>query len=134
MRFRPEVEMLSRYTMYRRRPVDAKPLPDGIRQDTRWRTHHVLRPTEEMVESFLKDTGPSGWKKFHSAYLDLLKARFHDSPEEFQKLASLAADQDVYLGCNCPTEKNPNVHHCHTWIALEFMKKKFPSLNVVFPQ
>lgn len=126
--------MLSRYTMYRRRPADAGPLPEGIRQDTRWRTKHLLRPTEEIVEAFLEDTSDTGWKRFRDAYDHLLEARYHESPAEFQKLAELATSQDVYLGCNCPTHKNPRVEHCHTWLALKFMKKKFPHLDVVFPE
>ena len=47
--------MLSRYTMYRRRPKDAPLLPDGIRKDTRYATKHVLRPTKEIVEAYLAD-------------------------------------------------------------------------------
>lgn len=125
--------MLSRYTMYRRRPPDAGPLPDGVRQDARWRTHHLLRPTQEMVEEYLED--PEGdWKEFKAAYRHLLEDRYRDDPAAFEKLAQLATEQDVYLGCNCPTHKNPDVRHCHTWLALEFMKEKYPRLKVVFPK
>jgi len=126
--------MLSRYTIYRRRPVDAGPLPEGIRQDARWRTRHLLRPTQEMVEDFLEDTSSTGWKKFRSSYLSLLKERFKETPEEFRNLAELATENDVYIGCNCPTAKNPDVHHCHTFLALEFMSQKFPRLDIVFPK
>ncbi|WP_437194518.1 DUF488 family protein, N3 subclade [Planctomicrobium sp. SH527] len=126
--------MLSRYTMYRRRPENAGPLPEGIRQDTRWRTKHLLRPTEEIVETFLEDTSDAGWKQFHDAYVNLLEERYQEDKAEFRKLADLAIAQDVYLGCNCPTHKNPRVEHCHTWLALKFMKRKFPSLEVVFPE
>ncbi|WP_437226434.1 hypothetical protein SH661x_004583 [Planctomicrobium sp. SH661] len=124
--------MLSRYTIYRRRPDSAGPLPEGIRQDTRWRTRHLLRPTQDMVESFLADPS-TGWKEFQKQYLHLLAERFHAQREEFEALATLATHQDVFLGCNCPTAKNPDVHHCHTWLALEFMQRKFPQLPVTFP-
>jgi len=92
----------------------------------------LLRPDEEIVEEFLKDTSV-GWSKFRTAYLKILNDRFKESPEQFQKLADLAMTQDLFLGCNCPTARNPDVKHCHTWLALEFMKSKFKSLPVVFP-
>jgi hypothetical protein len=43
--------MLARYTIYRVPPKGKKmSLPDGIRQDTRWRCkRHPLRPAEAMV-------------------------------------------------------------------------------------
>ena len=44
-----------------------------------------------------------------------------------------AASNDVFLGCNCPTKKNPILGRCHTYLALEFMQKKYPSLDVVIP-
>ncbi len=125
--------MLARYKMYRRRPKDAGPLPEGIRQDTRWRTKHILRPTREMVETYLADPTEPAWKKFRSAYLKELRARYEADPAAFQVLADLASENSVFLGCSCPTQKNPDVRHCHTWPALEFMKDKFPELEVVFP-
>jgi hypothetical protein len=103
-------------------------LPNGIRQDTRWRTRHLLRPTQEIVEAFLADTSQSGWLSFQKSYLDLLSARFDEDRGCFEKLAHLATESDVYLGCNCPTAKNPDVRHCHTVLALEFMWARFPSL------
>lgn len=50
--------MLSRYkmSMYGHRPAYAGPLPEGIRQDTRCHTRHILRPTKEMVKTYLADT------------------------------------------------------------------------------
>ena len=125
--------MLSRYTIYRRRPSGAPPLPDGIRKDTRWRTSHVLRPTKEIVETFLADPNDEAWQAFRQAYLDLLEERYRESPEQFGLLAELASEQDVFIGCSCPTRKNPDVRRCHTWLALEFMRQKYPNLDVVMP-
>lgn len=125
--------MLSRYTMYRRRPPDAGPLPEGIRKDTRWRTSHILRPDQQMVEQFLASPDAAGWQKFREAYLELLADRLAADRAPFAELARQASQEDVYLGCNCPTRKNPDVRHCHTWLALEFMRQEFPSLDVVFP-
>jgi len=124
--------MLSRYQMSRHRSPEMGPLPEGIRQDARWRTHHILRPTQEMVDEFLVDTA-ADWKEFKNAYQKLLDERFRDDQAPFDELAKLATDKDVYLGCNCPTRKNPDVRHCHTWLALEFMHKKYPQLTVKFP-
>lgn len=126
--------MLARYTMYRRRPKDAGPLPEGIRQDSRWRTKHILRPTQEIVEPYLTDSTDEGWESFRSAYLALLEERYQTEPTAFAKLAKLATENAVYIGCSCPTKKNPDVYRCHTVLALEFMQQKFPDLEVVFPQ
>lgn len=126
--------MLARYTIYRRRPKDGEPLPEGIRQDTRFRTKHILRPEQEIVEAFLDDPSDSGWRKFKAAYSELLAERFKNDREPFEQLARLASEQDVFLGCNCPTHKNPDVRHCHTFLALTFMKHHFPKLDVVFPE
>ena len=62
------------------------------------------------------------------------EARIREDPAPFRALADLARTEDVHLGCNCPTKKNPNVHHCHTVVALQFMKREFPTLAVVFPK
>ena len=125
--------MLSRYTMYRRRPKDAPPLPDGIRKDTRYATKHILRPTKEIVEAYLAHPTDAAWKKFREAYLAVLDERFREDRAPFDEIAKLAAENDVYLGCSCPTKTNPTVSHCHTYLALEFMQKKFPKLKVVVP-
>ena len=125
--------MLARYTIYRRRPKDAPPLPDGIRQDTRWRTKHVLRPQQETVEEFLTDPSDAAWHDFKEAYTTSLVTRFQENREPFEQLARLASEHDVFLGCNCPTRKNPNVQHCHTYPGLVFMKEAFPELHVVLP-
>lgn len=125
--------MLSRYTIYRRRPAHAGPLPDGIRQDTRHRTRHILRPTEAIVEAFLADPTNQAWRSFKREYLALLQERFREDRKPFDELAELAAENDVYLGCSCPTKKNPVHGHCHTYLDLEFMRKKYPTLDVVIP-
>ena len=125
--------MLSRYTIYRRRPTNAEPLPDGIRQDTRYRTSHVLRPTEDIVEAYLKDPTDAAWRRFKTEYLTLVKQRFREDRTPFDELARLATGNDVFIGCNCPTKKNPVHGRCHTYLALGFMKKKYPSLKVVIP-
>lgn len=126
--------MLSRYTIYRRRPAKAPPLPDGIRKDTRHATKHVLRPTKSIVEAYLADPTDAAWKKFREEYLAVLKERFRDDREPFREIAESATDEDVFLGCSCPTKKNPVVGRCHTYVALEFMKKKFPKLKIVVPK
>ena len=61
--------MLSRYTIYRRRPANAGPLPDGIRQDTRYRTKHILRPSEDIVEAYLADPTDAAWRSFRESTL-----------------------------------------------------------------
>jgi hypothetical protein len=125
--------MLSRYTIYRRRPAGAGPLPDGKRQDTRYRTRHPLRPTQNLVDAYLSNPTDSAWRGFRRDYLALLEKRFREDRKPFDELAALAADNDVYLGCSCPTKKNPIPCRCHTYLALEFMKKKYPPLDVVIP-
>jgi len=72
--------MLSRYTIYRRRPADAGPLPNGIRQDTRYRTRHILRPTEEIVEAYLADPTDINGACFKKKYLALLDERISPGP------------------------------------------------------
>jgi uncharacterized protein YeaO (DUF488 family) len=126
--------MLSRYTIYRRRPKDAGPLPSGVRKDTRWRTRHVLRPTQELVETFLADPSDEAWEAFREGYLALLADRFADDRRPFDEFAEIAMVEDVYIGCSCPTKKNPDVRHCHTYLSLEFMDAKYPELEVIYPE
>ena len=125
--------MLSRYTMYRRRPANAGPLPVGIRQDTRYHTNHILRPTEDLVETYLNNPTDAAWHRFKSEYLALLEQRFHEERTRFDDLAKLAMESNVYLGCNCPTAKNPVHGHCHTYLALGFMKKHYLKLKIEIP-
>ncbi|PQO25347.1 hypothetical protein C5Y96_25380 [Blastopirellula marina] len=126
--------MLSRYTIYRRRPTGAPPLPAGERQDTRYRTRHILRPTQVIVESYLAAPTETAFSAFQASYLELLSTRWNDDRSDFDQLANLAREQDVFLGCSCPTQKNPDVRHCHTWMALQFMAQHFPDLEVIFPE
>jgi hypothetical protein len=127
------VVMLSRYKIYRGRRPPSDPLPMGIRQDTRWRTRHILRPTQELVEQYLAFATNEAWRKYVPAYKALLKDRFRQDRRPFDALADLAVKMDVFLGCSCPTKKNPKPDHCHTHQALHFMKRKYPKLKVVFP-
>ena len=127
--------MLSRYTMclYGRRPPEVGPLPEGIRQDTRYRTKHPLRPTEEIVTTYLADPTDEAWRIFKAKYLAIVQERFEEDRGPFDRLAELATENDVYLGCNCPTKKNPVRGRCHTYLALEFMTRKYPRLQVEIP-
>jgi len=125
--------MLARYKIYRGKRPPADPQPVGIRQDTRWRTRHPLHPTQDIVERYLASPTEEAWRAFRAAYLNLLDKRFSGDRESFDRLADLARANNVFIGCSCPTEKNPRVDHCHTWLALEFMKHKYPDLTVDFP-
>ena len=126
--------MLGRYKIYRGKRSAGDPLPVGVRQDTRFRTRHALRPTTEMVDAFLKDvTDAAAWRGFRRAYLDLLEVRIQEDRAPFDAIAQAATEGDVFLGCNCPTQKNPRVEHCHTYLALGFMKRKYRKLEVVLP-
>lgn len=125
--------MLARYKIYRgKRPVDV-PLPGGIRQDTRKHTKHCLRPSEEIVTQYLAEPSPTAWKKFSAQYVRDLDERYEQDPTPFDHLADLASENDVYIGCSCPTAKNPDVKHCHTMLALKFMKEHYPAVEVEFP-
>ena len=124
--------MLARYSMIRGAPAAA--LPRGIRQDTRKHTHHVLRPTPEMVATYLAAPSAAAWRELSKVYLALLDARFAANRAPFDELAALARDHDVYLGCSCPTKANPDVRHCHTWLALRFMQRRYRDLDVRMPE
>src|SRR5947208_3652063 len=126
--------MLSRYKIYRGKRPPSDPLPRGIRQDTRFRTHHPLRPTRELSQAYLASPNEDGWKRFADQYNALIGQRFKQDRRPFDELAALATDDDVYMGCNCPTKKNPTPQHCHTFLALRFMKRKYPKLRVLVPK
>lgn len=123
--------MLGRYSIVRGAPASS--LPQGIRQDTRKHTRHVLRPTAQMVETALAAKSAGAWREFASAYRALLKERFMADRDPFDALADLARTNDVWLGCNCPTAKQPDVRRCHTSHALAFMKAHYPDLDVRAP-
>lgn len=127
--------MLARYKIYDRRPrPPSDPLPNGVLQSTRWRTKHILRPTEKMVNEYLASPDESAWRKYRKAYLHLLARRFREDREPFDRLADLAMTKDVFIGCSCRTKANPRVDRCHTFLALEFMKSMYPALQVEFPE
>lgn len=126
--------MLSRYTMYRGpRPADD-PMPEGIRVDTRRHTRHCLRPPRALVDAYLDDPTPTAWRRFERGYLKALAERARAQPDPFDALAAQAGAADVFIGCSCPTRKNPDLRHCHTVLALGFMKKRYPGLRVVIPK
>ena len=125
--------MLARYKIHRGKRPANEPLPAGIRQDTRKHTRHCLRPTPEIVTAYLAEPTLEAWAKFKTEYQKVLAARYAEDSTPFDQLATLAADNDVYIGCSCPTQKNPNLNHCHTVLALEFMRDQYPELVVRFP-
>lgn len=123
--------MLSRYRMAR--GVPAEQLPRGVRQDTRKHTRHVLRPAADLVLRFFATPTEAVWRETMKEYRDELERRFRMDRKPFDALAELARHQDVYLGCSCPTQRNPDVRRCHTWAALEFMHEKYPDLDIRMP-
>jgi len=125
--------VLARYQMMRgRRPPD-NPLPEGIRVDIRKHTRHVLAPDSKAVEHYLAAPNEEAWQRFKADYLALIEQRFGEAPAFFFKLAAQARAADVYLGCSCPTAKNPDVRRCHTTLALAFMREHFADLEVRMP-
>jgi hypothetical protein len=125
--------MLARYQIVRGKRPPNNPLPEGKRIDIRKHTSHVLRPDAKLVVEFLKQPDAAAWRRYTVAYLAELERRFAANRAAFDALADEARAGDVFVGCNCPTKKNPNVKQCHTYLALGFMKKKYPKLEVVFP-
>lgn len=126
--------MLARYRIVRGvRPADD-PLPEGIRQDTRKHTRHVLRPTPELVEALLEDPSEASFQAFRRGYLQLLQRRCEREPERFDALAELARTRDVYIGCNCPSARQPHVKRCHTTLALGFFHGRYPDLAIQAPK
>ena len=126
--------MLARYQMVRGKRPPGNPAPTGRRIDTRKHTRHVLRPPKGLVQTYLADPTPAAWRAFADGYRRTLEERFAHARTEFDALAESARDADVYIGCSCPTQKNPDVRHCHTVLALEFMQAHYPDLDVVFPR
>lgn len=121
--------MLARYTMQR----GKRPNVMGIRQDTRKHTKHCLRPTEGMVTRLLAHDPTYPWALFRQDYKRLIVQRFREDRLPFDNLAELARHENVFLGCSCPSKRNPHVYHCHTVLALEFMREQYPDLTVIFP-
>jgi hypothetical protein len=85
-----------------------------------------------MAKTYLASPDERAWRAFGKAYRALLEDRYRNDRTPFDELAQLAQDNDVFIGCNCPTKANPRVDRCHTFLALEFMKGKYPRLRVVF--
>lgn len=85
------------------------------------------------MEAYLAAPSEAAWRRFAKDYRKLLAQRFAEDRRPFDQIAEQARETDVWLGCNCPTKKNPNVEHCHTWLALEFFRKHYPELEVRMP-
>lgn len=95
----------------------------------------MLRPEEDVVDELLVDpTDDARARAFALAYLSTLEKRFDADPRPFEELAELARTRDVYLGCSCPTRRQPDVMRCHTVLALRFMAERFPDLDVRTPE
>lgn len=124
--------MITRYTIVRGAPASS--LPVGIRQDTRKHTRHVLRPSADLVDSVLgANASESAWQAYPARYRAILEERWRTERAAFDRLAQMARFHDVYLGCNCPTAKQPDVSRCHTMHALAFLAERYPDLDVRLP-
>ena len=129
--------MLARYQMKRglRQADMPARLRKGVRQAARKHTQHILRPPAELVDAFLADPeGTGAFSAFAKGYRGVLADRFRADRDAFDQLAELARRADVFIGCSCPTTKNPSVKRCHTWLALQFMQEHYPDLDVTFPR
>lgn len=124
--------MLARFKMYRGPRPRVDPLPQGIRQDTRMHTRHCLRPPGNIVAEYLAHPGDAAWQRFSTKYINAIEERFAHDRTPFDRLARLATDHDIYLGCSCPTRKNPRVDRCHTVLALHFMQDHY-EIDVKLP-
>ncbi len=125
--------MLARYQIVRGKRPRGNPLPAGRRIDVRTHRRHVLSPDSSEVAALLADPSDAQFAKYRRAYEALLVQRFAEDRAPFDALARAAQDGDVYIGCNCPTRRNPSVQHCHTTLALRFMRRKYPKLRVQLP-
>jgi hypothetical protein len=111
-------------------------LREGVRIDTRMHTRHCLRPARELVATLFAalDAGRAGaWTTFARAYKALLDQRFATDRAPFDALAERARTRDVFLGCSCPTARVRDVRHCHTVLALRFLRARYPRLDVRLP-
>jgi hypothetical protein len=125
--------MLARYQIIRGKRPPGVELPDGKRIDVRAHREHVLSPAPNEVTALLADPSAAQFARFRRAYIRRLEQRFAADRSAFDALARAAQDGDVYIGCNCPTRRNPDVQHCHTTLALRFMQQKYPKLRVRLP-
>lgn len=127
--------VLSRYRIIRGKRPPGEPLPSGHRMDVRKHVHHPLSPDPAMVERMLAKPGdPERAARFARDYNALLAARFAADRQPFEAIADEARAGDVYLGCSCPTRRQPDVSHCHTVLALKFFAARFPDLDVRIPE
>ncbi|MGE3172037.1 MAG: hypothetical protein AB7O97_05375 [Planctomycetota bacterium] len=131
--------MIGRYRIERGRALTALPprVRRGHRQDTRKHTRHCLRPTAAMVDAMLASPPAqraAAFAAFEREYLALLAARLRADRAPFDALRDLGLRGDVFLGCNCPTAKNPDVAHCHTVLALRFLQREYPELDIELPR
>ena len=125
--------MLGRYQMKRGRRAPDDPLPTGERQDTRRHTRHPLRPEAAAVDRYLDAPSDAAWETFSAEYRRVLGERFERDSEPFDRFAELAREGDVWLGCSCPTARNPDVRRCHTFLALGFMEERYTDLVIRWP-
>ena len=103
--------------------------------DVRKHVRHVLSPEPAMVEALLVDPADDARAaRFARAYRALLARRFAADRAPFEALAAQARVADVYLGCSCPTRRQPDVRRCHTVLALQFLGERFPDLDVRLPE
>ncbi|MCA8956008.1 MAG: hypothetical protein KDC87_08035 [Planctomycetes bacterium] len=125
--------MLGRYRIVRGKRPPGDPLPVGTRQDTRKHTRHILRPDAAAVAAYLAAPSERAWQQFADDYRQTLARRYAGDRAPFDAIADQARTDDVWLGCNCPTDKNPRVDHCHTYLALQFFAARYPALEVRMP-
>ena len=126
--------MLARYQIVRGKPPPGYVLPEGKRIDVRKHRRHVLSPEPAAVAALLADPTAAQFAKYAKAYNALLERRFATQRAAFDQLAGEAREGDVFLGCNCPTRRIPDVRRCHTVLALRFMKRKYRGLRVRMPR
>lgn len=93
----------------------------------------MLRPTAEIVTPLLSAPDDRSFQRFRAAYLALLEQRFDADRGAFDALADLARREDVFIGCNCPTGKQPDVRRCHTFLALGFLAERYPDVKITWP-
>jgi len=87
-----------------------------------------------MVKRYLSSPTDRAWARFETEYVAALQERHQKDPRPFEDLARMAKQEDVSIGCTCPTKTNPRVDRCHTVLALRFMKQMYPRLRVVIPK
>ena len=94
---------------------------------------HFLRPWWLLLIAAAVAISWLWRRRFAADYRRLLAARRRERPEAFDALARAAREGDLWLGCNCPTARNPDVRRCHTFLALAFLSTAYPDLEVAWP-